>query len=251
MAKRRSYGDPPVIEALCQFQFEAGQEWDIAIPGLVYQRVQDEFPKRRQQKGFEVLFSPDTSKVKPLSSDRIQFLRADDSALVQLGPDLLAVNVLPPYPGWDSFKRLILGALESYSEVARPANLKSMALRYINRVRVPALRFEIDDYLRFSPRVPSELPQTFVGWGQNVSIPLGASEVLRITAGSEDAEAKATHLSFLLDIEVVALGGGLRGVPDSIERAHEMIGTAFEKCITEKSRALFKEEVSHEHAVHS
>jgi uncharacterized protein (TIGR04255 family) len=248
MANRRFYENPPIGEALCQFRFETGREWDIVIPGLLYQKIQSEFPERRQQKNLEVLFDRETSEVKQSSGDRIQFRRADGSALVQLGPDLLVVHILAPYSNWESFKAMILGALGRYYEVAEPAGIRSMALRYINRIRIPASSVQIEDYLLFSPSVPSALPQTFVGWGSTVNIPLDKTELLRITAGSGEENDSNTTI-FLLDIEVVAVQiGGRDGVESRIDRAHEMIETAFEECITDKARMMFKEEVPHEHA---
>ena len=43
----RRYKNSPIIEAICEFQFEENSEWDLTIPGLVYDRVQNEFPIRR------------------------------------------------------------------------------------------------------------------------------------------------------------------------------------------------------------
>ena len=43
----RRYKNSPIIEAICEFQFEENSEWDLTVPGLVYDRVQNEFPIRR------------------------------------------------------------------------------------------------------------------------------------------------------------------------------------------------------------
>ena|SRR5215207_7513665 len=53
---RRIYKDPPIIEALCEFQFVPSQPWDLTIPGLFYREVKSEFPKRRQFNPFQVSF---------------------------------------------------------------------------------------------------------------------------------------------------------------------------------------------------
>jgi uncharacterized protein (TIGR04255 family) len=244
----RRYGNPPLVEALCQFQFEPVQEWDIAVPGLFYQKVQNEFPVRRQQKQFEVLLEQGKSEVKHQAGDRIQFLRPDGKSLLQVGPDLLIVNVLQPYPGWASFRILIATALDHYYEVAHPVSIKSLVLRYINRIDIPGRAFQIEEYLHFSPRVPDALPQTFVAWTASVAVPYSERELLRLSAGSSGDQERG-HVGFVLDIEFVTLRLQPEEITSAqIDRAHEMIETAFEECITGKAREMFREEVPHEHA---
>ena len=52
----RRYKNPPIVEALCEFEFISSQPWDLTIPGLIYEKVKDEFPDKRQQigKGFNL-----------------------------------------------------------------------------------------------------------------------------------------------------------------------------------------------------
>jgi uncharacterized protein (TIGR04255 family) len=49
MGKR--YKKPPIVEALFEFQFVPGREWDLTIPGLIYKKVKRRFPNRKQQIG--------------------------------------------------------------------------------------------------------------------------------------------------------------------------------------------------------
>lgn len=248
MAKRPSYQNPPLVEALCHFQFVPGSEWDIAIPGLLYQRIQEHYPERRQQKEIHWVVSPAAGELeKKSTADRMQFKSPDGKSLVQVGPDLLVVNALEPYPGWDTFKSLILGALSHYQEVAHPVAIRTLSLRYINRIVFPSAPVTIEDFLRFYPTVPLTLPQTFVGWALSVNIPASDEDLLRITSGSN--EDNPEEVAFVLDIEFIALTGcQLDQVGKKIEQGHESVQQAFEECITDKARQVFKEEESHEHA---
>lgn len=47
----RKYKHPPIVEALCEFQFIPSQPWDITIPGLLYDRINSEFPVKQQKRG--------------------------------------------------------------------------------------------------------------------------------------------------------------------------------------------------------
>jgi len=102
------YANPPIIETLCEFHFEAGEPWDWTVPGLVYARVRHEFPDRAEQRTFQVDLQ--AGKALPPRVDtvaKMQFLRKDRSALIQVGPNVLVVNHLPPYPNWNGFRELI------------------------------------------------------------------------------------------------------------------------------------------------
>src|SRR5258705_1897664 len=113
----RTYKKPPLIEALCELRFEGSQPWDWTIPGLVYERIRDQFPKKRQENALEVSVQPGENQIlqqMKAGVAKMQFLRDDESALIQIGPDLLAVNQLRPYQSWKAFKALILENMRIY-----------------------------------------------------------------------------------------------------------------------------------------
>lgn len=94
----RRYANSPIIEALCEFQFAPDSPWDLATPGLVYGKVQDTFPKRRQATRVTVAISasPGVTGQQLETVALMQFLHEDEKALIQVGPNLLAVNHLKP-----------------------------------------------------------------------------------------------------------------------------------------------------------
>ena len=40
------YNNPPIREVVCEFRFEEGSPWDLSVPGLIYSKMADEFPRR-------------------------------------------------------------------------------------------------------------------------------------------------------------------------------------------------------------
>jgi len=51
----RKYTNPPILEALCEFQFVPSQPWDMTIPGFLYEKINHEFPRetKENQRGSE------------------------------------------------------------------------------------------------------------------------------------------------------------------------------------------------------
>ncbi|MBI3245436.1 MAG: TIGR04255 family protein [Deltaproteobacteria bacterium] len=244
----RIYNTPPVIEALCEFRFKSSQPWDWTIPGLVYEKVRGQFPKKRQQNVLEVAMQPDENKVLPQMKtgvERMQFLNEEENALVQVGPDLLAVNHLPPYPKWDAFKTLILEQLTVYRNIANPEALTRIGLRYINRIEIPAKSIELEAYFHAFPRIPEPIPQAFPSFVLHVDVAYEKpSSVLRFILGSAPSETPE-KLTFILDLDMVGSGENVPSMEQLgnwIEVAHEHVEAAFDASFTEKThKEIFAE----------
>lgn len=242
------YRNPPIVEALCGYQFIPGQPWDFTIPALFYERVKDQFPEKKAQiqVGFPLEHKAQEAETE-LSvqiSHRMQFLRADKKALVQIGPDLLVINHLKPYPTWDKFRELILKNLQIYQEIAKPKGFKRLGLRYINKIDFPAKSIQLEDYFTFYPFVGEALPQEHGPFYVRIEIPYEQGrDHLLLTFGTTMPE-KPDTLSCMLDLDYVM------GLPEKVplaqatewvEKAHKTIEEVFEACITDKCRNLFEE----------
>src|SRR5438093_1211585 len=109
MAEKLKYS--PLIEALCEFRFAPSPSWDWTIPGRLYDEIGRDFPERAQVDGVAVQFvlGPEKASAQPVINGpaRVQMKRADGTAMVQVGPNLLVVNHLRPYVGWETFRPMI------------------------------------------------------------------------------------------------------------------------------------------------
>jgi uncharacterized protein (TIGR04255 family) len=245
MSKR--YKNPPVVEALCEFQFVPGQPWDLTMPGLFYEKVKRQFPDKQQKIGIGVQFRPTEKglehKVEP-TPPRIQFHRKNKTALIQIAPDLLVVNQLKPYPTWARFKPMILKALQTYRELANPKGFKRIGVRYINRINFESEVVELSEYVDIYPQVPKDLPQRHTNFISRVEIPyFDDRDRMTVTLASAPPE-KPNMSSIVLDLDYVMV------IPDAIqmetceewiEQAHLAVERGFESCIKDKSRILFGE----------
>lgn len=241
------YVNPPIIEAICEFRFKPSQEWDWTIPGLIYDKVKKDFPKKRQQGSIQFQFQvtgQENAEAVQGNIARMQFLREDEKALVQVGPDILVVNHLRPYPTWSVFKGMIIDALDIYKQVAQPEGLTRIGLRYINRIDVPRSEAQIEDYLLAIPQVPEPIPQLFATWVQRVEIPFEDTNGLLALQSGSIQQPQQKELAFLLDLDFSTLRAESVALDSAliwIEQAHDRIEQAFEASITDNTRELFKE----------
>jgi uncharacterized protein (TIGR04255 family) len=243
---RRMYKKPPVAQAVCEFKFLSDNPWDWTIPGLIYQNIQNRFPGKQQEKGFEIQITAQPQKVErttvPSTLTKMQFLNESKSEMVQVGPDLLAVNILSNYPGWDSFRGLIQEQLKIYREVARPVSFQRIGLRYMNHIQFPVPNIETTDYFNYYPKLPDSIAQTHGPFTMQV-----------LHAYNDDRDALALRMAInvplaprlviILDLDyhlITPKGVKLDEAEAWIDQAHDKVETMFEACITDKARELFE-----------
>jgi len=244
----KKYRKSPIVEAICEFQFDENPSFDSAIPGLVYEKIRTTFPILRQATRVTVSVSATSQEVGPQfgTVPLMQFLRKDEKALIQVGSNLLSVNVLRPYPSWQKFLPLIKRGFNAYREVVAPIGIQRIGLRYINHIEIPGQNINLEDYLEFRPFVGLKLPQDFGTFVAGIQVPYEESrDILNLQLVSlprpnisTDNAAMILSLDYvLLKPKEVALDEAFKWV----DIAHSHIEDVFEACITQKLRDLFKE----------
>lgn len=242
----KKYKNPPIIEALCELQFVSNQPWDLTLPGLVYEEVKTRFPIKQQQVGIGVQFRTTEKglehRVEP-APPRVQFYKEDRTALIQVGPDLFAINQLKPYPTWAVFRPLILENFQVYQRVTNPRGFKRVGLRYINKIIFNAESVNLEEYFNFFPAIPKDLPQLHTDFISRVEILyFNNRDRMLITLSSATPEVPNT-IAIILDLDYIMIAQ--EGIPmerfeEWLEQGHAAIEKTFESCITDKSRVLFE-----------
>jgi uncharacterized protein (TIGR04255 family) len=128
----KKYKNSPITEAVCELRIVPESPWDMAVPGLVYARLKNTFPKRRQAKNIAATMTG--GAITTFEVERPQFLREDEKALVVVSKDVFAVSSLKPYMKWEAFRPLILESFKAYSEITNPIAFQRLGLRYINQI---------------------------------------------------------------------------------------------------------------------
>ena len=247
----KKYNNPPIVEALCEFQFITDQQWDLTIPGLIYAEIKEKFPQKQQQVGIGIQFKPtDNGGVENRVENappRMRFFNQDKTMLVQVGPDLLVVNQLKPYKSWNSFKPIILENLNIYRKEAGPRGFKRIGLRYINKINIKSTLVtlkNIKNYLKFHPSVPMDIPQDHLNFILRTEIPCNnGRDLIVLIIGSATPEETGIS-SIILDLNYVLSQSDsipIDNVESWLEEAHSSIENFFEACITDKSRKIFEE----------
>ena len=249
---KRNYRNPPIVEALVDFQFAPSKEWDPMVSLNFYNKIKDKYVGKPQER-ISILASIRHSAGESSPSvetsqefDRVQYPDHDGTSLVAVGRDVLSVHVLNPYPGWDEFLKKIEEAFNAFIEAAEPVGVTRVGLRYINKIEIPSTdAMNLRDYFSTPPSIPDEISVSMSNFfTRTESVYNDAPIRLAQTFGTSTAPEGV--FGFLLDFDLVCM---LTDEPLPFEQTLELVKDmrnrereAFESYITNTTREIFDAE---------
>jgi uncharacterized protein (TIGR04255 family) len=241
----RKYRNPPLIEAVCEFRFDSTSPWDLTIPGLVFERLKDNFPNKAPKKlmGLNIQAAEGQLTHNIETTDIVQLLHKDKPMLVQIGPGLLTVNHLQPYEGWKVFRPSIEKGLDAYTRASSASSLQRIGLRYINRFDFSQMD-SVFDLFNLRPEwreKPLDQANKFIV-GLDLPHQDGLS-TLRIQLGSDNLRSSQEKVVFL-DLDYFMEGPEIIMIEQAlswVDLAHDRVEMDFESIITEQLRERFGE----------
>jgi uncharacterized protein (TIGR04255 family) len=241
---------PPLIEVFCEFFFQGpdGPEWDgFAVPRF-YNKIRKDFPTRKRISSVGVQdpfsaggVSPGVSSVGP-PTPRHRFTSKDGQTIVQLGDNLLVVNQLPPYYGWEKFEPVVDRCFKLYVDLWKPRTVAHAAVHYFDQVDIPEAEFSLETYFNLYPCLPdgqsgpiTNLTMAFESKGKT------EGDILAVTM-RQHPSALPDGTTFLLQYDYLATAGlpaEDERVKGWLETAHEALSVAFRSTFTEAAFRLF------------
>lgn len=96
------YRNPPIIEAICEFYFAPGLNWDPTLPGKLHTKLKDDYPGRpRHQEsvdlGVQLREGSSPNFQFREGPKKVQLITENEKRIVGIGRDVLSVHMLRPY----------------------------------------------------------------------------------------------------------------------------------------------------------
>src|SRR4051812_47823322 len=161
---QKRYKSAPITEAVIELRIQPREPFDHTALSDLAHLFKADFPKtaplRLVQMG--VSLHERSSDARMTSSQQaigFRLSKADDSRILQIRRDGFAYSHMAPYSEWAIFRAEATGLWKRYQAAFPEIKLARCGLRYINRVDVPMLRVELEDYFRMYPKIPDEMPQ--------------------------------------------------------------------------------------------
>jgi uncharacterized protein (TIGR04255 family) len=241
-----SYQNPTIAEALCEIHFRTAPEkpWKPSLVGEFFKAVQGEFPEMEpvQELGLQVEVGEGgvSQKVLPPRS-RVRFKHRERPLILQLIENVLTVNLLPRYPGWDRMSQDIIEAWGKARETLGPAGIARIGLRYINRIVRESEADRPGDWLRATGCIPPGVLGSARGFLARVEIQQDTESRIVVTLGDQPSATDAAFGAIILDIDRI-VGREVPTTDDAlrreINRLHEDVWQEFSAAQGEKLKAF-------------
>jgi uncharacterized protein (TIGR04255 family) len=212
----------------------------------MFDKIQKEFPNKSQQlvQNIEFTQTPQGLQQQIVASEQSVFSTHDKKILVRIGPHILAINCLKPYPAWEGFKPQIEHAFKALTSILEVKELENISLRTINHIVIPQSPVNLSDYFEFRPFLGEYLPHQPTNFVLACSFDFnGERDTCKIQLANIVPNAESS-VAFILDFSYFLAKPGSLSVVDAIEwvdAAHLKLNEMFEGCITDRLRAIFDE----------
>jgi uncharacterized protein (TIGR04255 family) len=211
------------------------------IPGAMRERLSPKFPNLEILPAATLMGAiPEEIVLAPIPHHR--FRRQNPDALVQTGPRLLTVNVLPIYPGYEVFRDLILYSIDHFRVVANPQEIVRVGLRYINHLKATEAGGSLSDFVNVTLGYPKPLPSPAQETGVKILFSYGDLGTLSLAIAFPARTAQGDY-GTLLDLDFYLADPTrftLGDFPSWLDRAHEVIYRAFVSTVSGRTLARLK-----------
>lgn len=236
---RHRYSDPPLLEAVLEFQFFSGEVWDSVFHGRLLDRL-PEYPGTETIRSAALVIDETQVGVRQAPESK-RFWRADRGIAITVGPELLGISSLPPQlsegHSWELLRTTALKVLEVYRMVVRPGAIRQVGLRYINGIAVDPTTFRLGDLVTDTSGV---VPQALLEERNPFSFRLERTTEVQPTYNRREVVALAAHPMppqggrVVLDVDQVAVwpkGVEPAALPPVLEDMHDAVHEVFNTVI--------------------
>ncbi len=245
----RQLTNPPIIEAVFDFDCDLRPEWSIAACAEEAKAAFSlGYPKLRIKHFHEQMIEDWVSSAPRVSYAQgiqaLQFLQEDERQVVQVRAEGFTFNCLAPYPGFAAIVAELERRWHQYAALAKPVEVQQIRLRYINRIPLPIGQddLHISDWIVGVSALPTGaglIPQRFVS--QHVAVDSLGHEVTVVVANQA---REGDKLAVVLDLTAKAEGPcdptDWPRLRQKLEALRQVKNRVFDGMLTERCRELFQ-----------
>jgi uncharacterized protein (TIGR04255 family) len=239
------YLKAPITEAVLDIRVSPRADITVEELGQLSKIFGSRYPSSEDVLHFTGTYEIGSSKTEPVTSEKIGFIfkNAEQSKVFQAQKLGFSFNKLAPYESWELFSAEAKELWKQYKAIAKPLNITRVGLRYINKLNLPVGLKDFGKYLKQAPELAPGLPQGLSNFFTQFQIPYADVEAMLIINMTMAPPPDKETASVILDLDVFRAHSVPQGDADLwayFEKLRAKKNEAFEACITDATRELFK-----------
>jgi len=248
MADYPLLNNAPITEALIDIRIKIKEGFDVDRFLGLHKDISRQYPSKKARHRWEGKLEfkkgsePFTASTEII--DGYVFSTVDNKQVFQASIDGFTFNRLKPYDKWETFRDEAYSLWQLYSNLTSPEIVR-VALRYINKFDIPLFPQPLGDfneYLTAAPIVPEGLPQGVNSFLTRVVIHDPETDAAAVITQAFEQIIDPKFLPIILDIDVFKQKEPIdeAEVWQTLEKLRHLKNEIFFKCITDKTKELFK-----------
>lgn len=240
MKNRKIYKNPPLVEAVFEL-FYTSSSWSSITPGMFYNEIKNKFPNITQnQGGFGIAFDGKGLKIGSGNSDLTQYKNSNNDTIIQLSSNLLTVNKLPEYKGWESFLEVITYAIDILKHIVNIEKINRIGLKTLNKIDIESHSIDqLKKYFYVYPNLPSNINNNLNSIQINLESPIIENqEILAILLATLKKEPNY-EAPVMFQIYMTRINNIPENYIEWLQDAHDKLSKTFESSLTEFCKKQF------------
>ncbi len=250
--KNKSYPNSTIAESLCEIHFDCNPSQNLAV-GTILRSIKNElgsdYPSVTEQqiKQFQAAITEMGISVNEEKSGttRLIFKHRERNHMIQFLPNILTINEVKQYPGWDYFLQDVFRGWTALNSVFTSIFAKRISLRYINLVSRRNPLEPLSAWLKPNIYYPNAilncsskfLARNEFDLGNNVRLILTLAEPVR----NEIQGNFIFDIDIILSLEEKMINWNL--IKDQLENLHDMVWKVFSTSLSQKYENLLNGEL--------
>jgi uncharacterized protein (TIGR04255 family) len=192
----------PIVEALIDLRVVRNEQVSAGTFAGIGTSIGAQYARESSIQSIETRFGMDRGRLLEPSQSQteIGWRYRTDSEVAQFRVDGFTFSKLAKYSTWDEVSREAFRLWRVYVDVADPREVSRVAVRYINRMSLPAVQ-DLDKYLTAPPRLPSPIPQSIREFLTRVYVQDERSNASAVIVQALEPRMDPRSVSLLLDID--------------------------------------------------
>lgn len=247
MATPRHLSHAPITEAIIDCRIKAPARFNVDSFHALKANVGGDYPRVEEQRGFEAEVRIEQGQLSQSAKQRglvgLIFRSKSGENVSQFRIDGFTFSRLRPYTSWEQIFPEAFRLWKMYLDVVAPEFITRIAVRYINRLRIPLPVGDFSEYLCSPPVVPPELPRQVATFLTRIVIPASDFSADAAITQALERPADPSFVTIILDIDVYRrkqFEVDDEKIRSEFEELRQLKNRIFFNSITEKAARLFE-----------
>jgi uncharacterized protein (TIGR04255 family) len=192
----------PIVEAVIDFRVLRQEQVSAETFAAIEASIGGHYATKQQIQTIQAEFGLDNGRLldRAQTQTLLGWRYQTQTEIAQFRVDGFTFSRIEPYTTWEAVSGEAFRLWAIYREIAKPTEVTRIAVRYINRLRLPAAA-NLSEYIEAPPVLPVPIPQAVREFLTRVSVDDSMRGASAVIVQALEPRVDQSAISLLLDID--------------------------------------------------